>query len=403
MTAKKTALRAVALATGFLLLGAAAPFGRDSGIAAQTIGAVSKSDPTLERAIAEQRKVVERQNRPLGRATTLNDLANLLELRGDIAAAFEHYRAAIAAAGAWAPAHFNLALLAYTTGDSELAESHLETAVELDPGNAWAHYQLGRIADDLDDAEAAVEHYVRAVSLDSHLAFSDVNPHFAVNRYATEILIRAERTRAQALPPRAYSQPGRISNLLLPAAVEEPAEPQLGEATAEATQEVDAVETVETVEAAGTDEDRPRRLSRVGVPIASAEREYGNATAKITGIAYRTPEEAESAAADSPEVKANERSERRSRVFTRDDLRTRTFVSGSVAGAPGGGLTSARSGAGRRSGVQLGTPIGPGGRQSQPSTSPRTFGSPRGRRFEPSARSSAQLETTIRRATAPAP
>ena len=395
MTAKKTALRAVALATGFLLLGMAAPFGGAPGIAAQAVGAAPESNPTLERAIAEQRKVVKRQSRPTDRATALNDLANLLELQGDLAAAFEHYDAAIAADGSWAPAHFNLALLAYMTGDSELAVSHLETAVELDPGNAWAHYQLGRIADDSGDSAAAVGHYSRAVSLDSHLAFSDVNPHFAVNRHATEILIRADRTRVQALPPRAYSQPARISSLFLSEAVEELAEPQLDGATAEATQEVDAVETAET------EEDRPGRMSGVGLQ-AAPEGEFGNATPRITSITDRTLAETESAAAESPAATANERSGRRARVFTRDDLRTRTLGSASAAGAPGGGSPSARRGAGR-TGVQLGTPIGPGGRRSQPSGSSGNFGSPRGGRFEPSVRSSAQLETAIRRPGVPAP
>lgn len=397
MTAKKTASRAVALATGLLLLGAAAPFGGASGIAAQAVGAGPKSDPTLERAIAEQRKVVKRQSRSIDRATALNDLANLLELQGDIAAAFEHYREAIAADGSWAPAHFNLALLAYVNGDIELAASHLETAVELDPGNAWAHYQLGRIADDSDDSAAAVEHYVRAVSLDSHLAFSDVNPHFAVNRHATEILIRADRARARALPPRAYSQPARISSLLLPAVAEKAAEPQPGEATAE------TAEAAETADAVDPEDDRSRRVSRVALPAASAEEALGTPRANITGVTYRAPGETETAAADSPEPKANEDSRRRSRVFTRDDLRTRTFAAGSVAGAPAGGFSSARPGAGRRNEVQPGTPIGPGGRQPQSSGSPGNFGTPRGGRFQPSVRSSAQLETTIRRSTVPAP
>lgn len=391
MTAKKPALRAVALAIGFLLLGAAAPFGGASGIAAQAVGTVPKSDPTLERAIAEQRKVVKRQSRSIDRATALNDLANLLELQGDIAAAFEHYREAIAADGSWAPAHFNLALLAYVNGDNELAASHLETAVELDPGNAWAHYQLGRIADDSDDSAAAVEHYVRAVSLDSHLAFSDVNPHFTVNRHATEILIRADRTRARALPPRAYSQPARISSLFLPEAVEELAEPQLDEAAARATQEVHAVETA----------DGPDRTSGVGLE-AAPEGALGNATPRMTSIADRTLAETGSAGAESPGVAANERSGNRRRVFTRDDLRTRTLGSGSAAGTSGGASPSARPGAGRP-GVQPGTPIGPGGRQPQSSGSPADFGTPGGVRFQPSVRSSAQLETTIRRPTVPAP
>ena len=166
MNAKNTPSIAKALVPCLLLLGGAALYAAlhsgDSALEAQIGGAVPKADPNLERAIAEQRRLVESQNRPAARATALNDLANLLELRGDVAAALESYRAAIAADGTWAPAHYNLALLAYTTGDIELAASHLATAVGLAPENAWAHYQLGRIADDADETGKAVRHYVRS-------------------------------------------------------------------------------------------------------------------------------------------------------------------------------------------------------------------------------------------------
>lgn len=378
----KTMSRATVLTLVWLIVGPGLPVGGVPEGAAQTVEPPAAEVQNLDRAIAAQRKRVDEQTASADRASALNDLANLLELRGDVEGAFEHYFAAIAEDGAWAPAHYNLALLAYTTGDRELASTHLETAVELDPGNAWAHYQLGRIADDAGDAEAAVEHYVHALSLDTRLAFTDVNPHFAVNRYATEVLLKADRSRLEALPPRTYSEPGRISSLLLPRVEEEATAADVG----------GAAEATKATEAPVPDGDLPRRASRLrGRAGASAAVETEWETADTARVAAGPEPESEKA-----------RAEERPRVFTRENLRTRSLGGGRmVVGSPVGGAPSQVSPAGgSRGGVQLGTPVGPGGRQSTPPAAGTFRG---GGRFQPSARSSAQLETTIRRLAVPAP
>jgi len=392
--------RATLLTLVWLMVGPGLPVGGVPESAAQTVEPAPEVQ-NLERAIAAQRKLVGEQTGSADRASALNDLANLLELRGDVEGAFEHYLAAIAEDVAWAPAHYNLALLAYTTGDSELASTHLETAVELDPGNAWAHYQLGRIADDAGDAEAAVDHYVHALSLDTRLAFTDVNPHFAVNRYATEVLLKADRSRVEALPPRTYSEPGRISSLLLPR-IEEAAAADAGGAT-------EAAEAAETPE---PDRDLPRRASRVpGREGASADdvrrviQSPGSLPAGDQAAAERAADRRfdRAAAAETVETGRATAAPERPRVFTRENLRTRTLGAGQmVVGTPVGGTPSQVTPAGgSRGGVQLGTPVGPGGRQSTPPAAGTFRGS--GGRFQPSARSSAQLETTIRRLALPAP
>ena len=395
MTAMKTMSRATVLTLVWLIVGPGLPVGGVPALAAQTVDAAPAEIQNLDRAIAAQRKLVAEQTQSAGRASALNDLANLLELGGDVEGAFEHYLAAIAEDGAWAPAHYNLALLAYTTGDSELAWIHLEAAIELDPGNAWAHYQLGRIADDSGDAEAAVDHYVHALSLDTRLAFTDVNPHFAVNRYATEVLLKADRSRVEALPPRTYSEPGRISSLLLPR-MEEAAE--AGEAT----------------EAPEPDRDLPRRASRVreGASADDVRRVIQSPGSLPAGdqavdrtfdraAAVETIETGRATA--SPEGQSEDERAGEPRVFTRENLRTRTLGGGRVVvGTPVGGAPSqVRPAGGSRGGVQPGTPVGPGGRQSTPPAAGTFRGS--GGRFQPSIRSSAQLETTIRRLPVPAP
>lgn len=401
----KTMSRATVLTLVWLIVGPGLPVGGVPEGAAQTVEPAPAEVRNIDRAIAAQRKLVSEQTRSADRASALNDLANLLELRGDTEGAFEQYLAAIAEDGAWAPAHYNLALLAYKTGDGELASTHLETAVELDPGNAWAHYQLGRIADDAGEAQAAVDHYVQALSLDTRLAFTDVNPHFAVNRYATEVLLKADRSRTEALPPRTYSQPGRISGLLLPRMEQEAAAVDAGGVT-------EAAEATETPE---PDRDLPRRASRVrGSEGASADdvrrvlQSPGSLPAGDQAVdrtfraATVEPIVWESGAPD-PEVAESEpESNERPRVFTREHLRSRS-LGGSRVGSPASGAapSQARPAGGTRGGVQPGTAVGPGGRQPAPPAAGTFRGS--GQRFEPSGRSSAQLETTIRRYPAPAP
>ena len=413
----KTMSRATVLTLVWLMVGPGLPVGGAPEGAAQTVEPAPAEVRNLDLAIAAQRKVVDGQTRSADRASALNDLANLLELRGDVEGAFEHYLAAIAEDGAWAPAHYNLALLAYTTGDSELASGHLETAIELDPGNAWAHYQLGRIADDDGDAAAAVDHYVHALSLDTRLAFTDVNPHFAVNRYATEVLLKADRSRVEALPPRTYSQPGRISSLLLPRVEQEAVAGDAG----------GAVEAAEATETSEPDGDLPRRASRApGDEGASADgvrrviQSPGSLPAPAAGdpVLNRPLDraaplqaletewdtgDARRQTADSERESDTGRAGNRPRVFTRENLRTRTLGAGPmVTGAPSGGAPAQASPlGGSRGGVQLGTPVGPGGRQSAPPAAGTFRGS--GGRFQPGARSSAQLETTIRRHPVPAP
>ena len=81
MTAMKTMSRAMVLALVWLMFGPGLPVGGVPEGAAQTVEPATAEVRNLDRAIAAQRKVVDGQTRSADRASALNDLANLLELR----------------------------------------------------------------------------------------------------------------------------------------------------------------------------------------------------------------------------------------------------------------------------------------------------------------------------------
>ncbi len=401
MTAMKTMSKAPVLAAGLLLTVLAAPF------------AVAGSDgeSSLDRAIAAQHALLEKTSGATERAAALNDLANLLELRGDLQGAAENYRAAIAADDSLASVHYNLALLAWTTGASDLARTHLEAAVERDPRSAWAHYQLGRLSADEGDPVAAVEHYVRALSLDSRLAFADINPHFAVNEHATEVLLKADRSRLEALPPRTYAQPGRISGLLL----QRPEAPAERPAQAEASESDGRVDRGPAGESGGAG---ASRVSSSGHEVSGHEASGRPAdAASAVGAAFpadvvgnaRPGDQAASASARSTAsatAPAGDppRSARSERVFTRDDLRTRSFGGGrTIIGTPSNPAPAASPASGFGGGIDAGRAVGPSGVGSP---TPAAGGGRRGVSgggFRPSVQSSARLRTTIRRLPVPTP
>jgi len=114
---------------------------------------------------------------PLATPEEMFHLATLLEDDGDLAAAAEMARAAMAAGGPTADGCFFLAELLYQLNDLGAARERLYAALELDEGFVEARANLGCILVELGQRELAVAAFEGALSL--HPEYPDAHYHLA--------------------------------------------------------------------------------------------------------------------------------------------------------------------------------------------------------------------------------
>ncbi len=199
-----------------------------AAVVVAAMGAWAASPPNLERALATQRSLVEKQP---GSASAQVDLGNLLLLGGDSAGAEAAYRKAAELDAKSVAAHFNLGLLLQRKGENAHALKEYKTVLDLDPKHAWAHYRSGEIQENRGLHGTAVKSYAQAFALDPTLRFPDVNPSVIDNHLLTESLLRAYRDYSpERQPPVVFAEPGRIAALLIA-----PPEPAATRAAAAAT------------------------------------------------------------------------------------------------------------------------------------------------------------------------
>lgn len=177
--------------------------------------------PDLEGALASQRTLAaERPDDP----QVLNDLGNLLVLAGDLDEAESAYDEALELAPDMTSARYNLGLLFVQTQRPKRALEEFRKVVEAEPDHAWAHYQIGAIQDQRGSERQAIKEYGKAFRLDPQLAFPEVNPHVIQNRHVTAAMLLAYRDLpVVARVPKAYEEPSRIVNLMVPEPVAAPA------------------------------------------------------------------------------------------------------------------------------------------------------------------------------------
>ena len=177
------------------------------------LAAAATPPPNIERAIAAQRLLTQKQPT----AEVWNDLGNLLQLASHDAEAREAYEHALSLDAKLVSAHYNLGLLLRQAGEERQAMDHFEEVVEIAPGDAWGWFQLGALREARGAQKAAVDAYARSYALDPRLSFSDVNPQVIDSKLTTESLLRAKDERpAGSAAPRAYEDPRHIARLLLP-------------------------------------------------------------------------------------------------------------------------------------------------------------------------------------------
>jgi tetratricopeptide (TPR) repeat protein len=108
---------------------------------------------------------------------TLVDWAAELEESGDLAAAAEMYRAALAAGGPQADVCFQLAELLYRLGDAAAARERYYMAIELDEDYVEARANLGCVLAELGQPELAIAALQGAIA--HHEAYADAHYHLA--------------------------------------------------------------------------------------------------------------------------------------------------------------------------------------------------------------------------------
>ncbi|HEV3023610.1 MAG TPA: tetratricopeptide repeat protein, partial [Pirellulales bacterium] len=144
--------------------------GKHHGAAIDALAELLLSRGNLKEAIAEWKKVIERDPKD---ASAHYHLGIALQAKGDLDEAIAEWKEAIAEwkkvierdpKDAWAHYHLGIVLRAKGYLDEAIAE--WKKAIELDPKNAFAHYDLGNVLKakgDLDGAELA---YREAARLD---------------------------------------------------------------------------------------------------------------------------------------------------------------------------------------------------------------------------------------------
>lgn len=181
---------------------------------AVTLAAMTVSPRNLENALVAQRALALEQPED---ARVFNDLGNLLVLAGELEQAEAAYSRALELDPQKVSTRFNLALLLQEVGRYRDALEQYREVLAIEPYHAWSYYQMGTLFDHWREDDLAVKYYSRAFSLDPQLAFPEVNPHVIDNRLLTEALLKAHSGQ-QVVPsaPKAYDDPGRIAQLLVP-------------------------------------------------------------------------------------------------------------------------------------------------------------------------------------------
>jgi len=202
--------------------------------------AAAATTPNLARALEEQERLVAADPHD---AAALNDLGNLLQLAGRTEEAEAAYRRALEGAPERVSPRYNLALLLHRAGRRGEALAEYRTVAEYDPAHAWARYQIGALYEARGEERRAVRWYGESFALEPRLAFPEFNPGVIENRLLEEAMLTGYRAeRGRPLAPQVFEQPGRIRDLMLPAAGTEPAVEEAAAEPAEAAAEPAPVE-----------------------------------------------------------------------------------------------------------------------------------------------------------------
>lgn len=118
-----------------------------------------------------------------------NSLGLVLQRRGQITEAIEHYHRALQIDSDYAPAHHNLGRTFLEQGKIAAAAEHSQQAVHLDPNLPEAQMGLGQALESQGNLEEAIEHLRQAVQ---------IRPHYAQAHYNLGNILAGQERMAEA-------------------------------------------------------------------------------------------------------------------------------------------------------------------------------------------------------------
>lgn len=156
-----------------------------------------------------------------------NYLAQALADQGDLDAAVDHFKKALAIKPDHLKSHINLANVYISTGQADRAIYHLNRALEKDPTDARLYNNLGALYEKTGDARAALVNYRKAVALNP--GYAPAYDNLAVVEANTGDLAGAvgHFQQALAINPRSAGTHFRLAVTLVQAGREEEAKQHL--------------------------------------------------------------------------------------------------------------------------------------------------------------------------------
>ncbi|CAK0734281.1 hypothetical protein CVIRNUC_000409 [Coccomyxa viridis] len=173
-----------------------------AGALYKSCGLLPEALQSLEAAVKAQPKEPSYKQ---AMAVVLTDLGTKLKLNGRLEEGFEHYRRAIAACPAYAPAFYNIGVIHSERRDFAAAKQYYERALQAHPGYAEAHCNLGVIHKEEGRLEEAIASYERALAAAPEFNIVRNNLAVALTELGTRIKLSGDVVGGVALYERALT------------------------------------------------------------------------------------------------------------------------------------------------------------------------------------------------------
>lgn len=153
-----------------------------------------------------------------------NNLGNILQEKGLVPEAIEHFKEALLINPGYALGHYNLGNALAITGQTSEAMAQYEQAIKIDPDNPQAHYNFGNAFAQLGQFSQAIDQYTMAIK--ANPAFAEAHNNLgnallltkkfpeAIEHFKKAIKINPDYATAHSNLASAFEQTGQISQAI---------------------------------------------------------------------------------------------------------------------------------------------------------------------------------------------